>query len=434
MINDLAERSWSVSSFGWLQRANNALNHDFCPTANRWVYWLKSPFWCLVLAMALSIICGTFLKTEAFVLTGILSLVVVIGVLFPWFTMKGVDAHVAFDIRRSRVGQPVIVRLRVRNRWPWPVWGVSVVRGFAWKDTAETSEGVSLARIPGWSTTEFAWQFIPQRRGLYPLAAPEIETGFPFGLCRATRRATVDGHVIVWPQIVDLRGVPDSSDMHHADNRLADRRVGEFGDLLGTRPFRNGDSLRRVHWAQTARQQSLIVCERQAPALSAVRVILDLDTANHPGSSAQSATGGIPGIPVASVERCIQAAASICESLHRQHSAVELVLGDQLFVIGESAAGLNRAMDALAMADTVDRQSSSKGARCRTGAFSILITTAEGRLRNPARAGNQHQLVISELDPDTTDDAECSSWLKVYGSDAISAQLPRKWKAACNAG
>jgi len=35
MINDLAERNWLVSSFGWLQRANNALNHDFCPNVNR---------------------------------------------------------------------------------------------------------------------------------------------------------------------------------------------------------------------------------------------------------------------------------------------------------------------------------------------------------------------------------------------------------------
>ena len=34
----------------WLQQTNAALNHDFCPGANRWVYWLKNPLLSLLLA------------------------------------------------------------------------------------------------------------------------------------------------------------------------------------------------------------------------------------------------------------------------------------------------------------------------------------------------------------------------------------------------
>lgn len=124
----------------WLQRTNAALSHDFCPGANRWVYWLKNPLWSLLLAAGISLLCGVFLKTEALFITAILLLVDCIGVALPWLAMRGVDVHLTFDARRSRVGQPVMVRLRVRNRWPWPIWGLSLVRGFALRDTNDTDE------------------------------------------------------------------------------------------------------------------------------------------------------------------------------------------------------------------------------------------------------------------------------------------------------
>ena len=30
----------------WLHQTNAAMSHDFCPWANRWVYWLKKPLYC----------------------------------------------------------------------------------------------------------------------------------------------------------------------------------------------------------------------------------------------------------------------------------------------------------------------------------------------------------------------------------------------------
>jgi uncharacterized protein (DUF58 family) len=64
---------------------------------------------------------------------------------------------------------------------------------------------------------------------------------------------------------------------------MSDRTAGETGDLLGTRLFRAGDSLRRVHWVQTARQQQLVVTERQSPAGSVVRVCVDTAAESYPG-------------------------------------------------------------------------------------------------------------------------------------------------------
>lgn len=406
-----------------LQQTNKALSHDFCPWANRWVYWLKSPLWSLLLAVALSSLCGVFLKTEALFIAAILLMIAGVGVILPWLAMRGIDVHLKFDVRRSRVGQPVLIRLRIRNRWPWPIWGLSLVRGFALRDTSDTDEGASLARVRGWATTEFSWPFVPQIRGLYPLVDPEIETGFPFGLYRACRRATVDGHVVVWPKSVKLAGLPDAAETRQSDDQLADRRVGDLGDMLGTRSFRQGDSLRRVHWAQTARQQQMIVCERQAPATTSVRVTLDVDAASHPGVVSSSRHQDD------TVELAVQVAASVCESLHRQHCRVELALNDQLMVAGESATSFYRIMDALAQAMLTDAVSATSRRGASSGSFGIIVTTPEGlRWLGEQRFG-RHVICVSDGTPIPS---TAGAWISLCKSHEMDVELPRRWKGACD--
>ena len=323
-----------------LARLNARLSFDFCPSYNPYVYWLKNPFWLLLLAAAGAALCGAFVNTLAFLLCGILLLLLGIGVLMPLAAVRGIDCSIVFDVQRTRVGSPAVVRLNVRNRWPIPVWGLSLIRGFAHDATQDGDEGVALARVPGWSTIEYSWPFTPGRRGRYPLTTAEVETGFPFGLFYARRVAQVDGHLIVWPQTARLSGIPDFPDAPQIEDSFCDRRVGDSGDMTGTRSFRNGDSLRRVHWSQTARQQTLIVTERQAPATSAVRVSIDLASESHQDESADE-----------TLERCVQTVASLCESLHRQHCRVELEINGQLITAGEAAAGYQQVMDALAVAD-----------------------------------------------------------------------------------
>ena len=408
----------------WLQQTNAALNHDFCPGANRWVYWLKNPLLSLLLAAGISLLCGVFLKTEALFITAILLLVAGVGVALPWLAMRGVDVHLAFDTRRSRVGQPVLVRLRVRNRWPWPIWGLSLVRGFALRDTNDTDEGVSLARVSGWSTAEYSWSFIPQVRGCYPLAVPEIETGFPFGLYRASRNTTVDGHVVVWPKTVMLAGLPDAVESNQSDDQLADRRVGDFGDMLGTRAFRSGDSLRRVHWAQTARQQQMIVCERQAPATTSVRVTLDVEAASHPDVAPSERD------PMNSLELAVQVAASVCESLHRQHCRVELSLNDQLLIAGESATSFQRLMDVLSQSTLANRQSQTSRRR-DSQSFDIVVTTPHGVSRNGLKRHGQHVISVSD-NWTSTATSSTGSWISLGISADAGLHLQRQWKGACN--
>jgi uncharacterized protein (DUF58 family) len=296
--------------------------------------------WLLVLVTIGSAACGLVVNPQIFALTGSLCGVFALGVVWPKIAVRGLHCRIRFESARTREGQPVSVRVRITNRWPWPVWGLALEQGFAvFPDSAqlESGESVALSRVGGWATSEFIWSFKPQRRGVYPLTNPTIETGFPFGLVKAHRECLAENELLVWPCSVRLESLPDTFDQSPRENQLTDRKAGDYGDMLGVRPFRVGDSLRRVHWAQTARHGRMIVCERQSAAACAVRIIADLRPEVHSGDGGDS-----------TLEQTIRILASVCESLQAQRAVVECVIGHELFTLGNSEADWRRLMDRLA--------------------------------------------------------------------------------------
>lgn len=422
----------SISRRAVMDSFSAILNTDFCPWANRWVYWLKHPLWILVLALAASLACGWIVNAGVFLLSAALLVVIGLGIGWPWIALRGIRCSVTFGSSRGREGEAVEVRLVVTNRRPWPVWGVSVARGF--QSDADPHTGVALARIGGWAQTEFTWQFRPQQRGVYPLQPPQVETSFPFGLYRAARPLESCERLIVWPQSVSLGMLPDSVELKPRDDRGSDRRAGDFGDMLGTRAFRDGDSLRRVHWAQTARHGRLIVCERQAPASCALRLVVDVAWESHSGAGA-----------VSTLEQTLRVAASICESLHRQHAHVECLIGSERLSIGSSSRDLRRCLDALAEVPAGGVAATTTGLSLQIasrGLPQVTVTTAAA-LRQDARHGQaafgQRIIVIDEAEqhrgsvPASAAGSVVRPWIELPADQPIADFFPVLWRRACHA-
>lgn len=215
--------------------------------------------------------------------------------------------------------------------------------------------------------------------------------------------------------------------------------------MTGTRAFRDGDSLRRVHWAQTARQGRMIVCERQAPVQSAVRVVFDSDPALHRGQ----AEGG-------TLEWSIRIAASICAAYHRQNAQVECCFGHETLPLRPGTQGLNRFLDALARWKVCTHQEGSRcghehGRRdCRRihhrncGAFQLTVTTDLGlghRTEHRHVHGDQRLIVLKT----NAFDRDClicgeqhspASHLAIVldSADSVVADFRRQWRHVCHVG
>jgi len=414
---------------------DRALRTDFCPWANRWVYWMKEPFWCVVLAAVLSLAVGLLINPVALLLTAVLVLLGGLAATLPWLTMRGLDCVVSVDQSRGRVGESLGVRLRIRNRRFWPAWGVSLSGGFPTNhlDLAtnpKASSGVALARIPGRREVEYVWRMTPVSHGSYPLAIPQLETAFPFGIFRSSRAVRVEGRTIVWPATVPISGLPDAPAEAGREEVMSDRTAGETGDLLGTRLFRAGDSLRRVHWVQTARQQRLVVSERQSPAGSVVRVCVDAAADTYPGElSGGLCRGG-------TWELVIRVAASICESLHQQHGRVELLLGSKRFEAGESGLAFRQLMDALSTAEPDPSMNRTTGQRVAMGCGAVIfISTPAGIARGGALSGSfglQGRGICVSSGDQSGGTTGIGAWKRIHGTEQLGTHLPRLWKELCH--
>ena len=291
---------------GAVARLWRLANHDFCPDQNRWAYKLKHPLAVLLSSATLAAFCGVMINPLAYAVAASLLLAAVAGLAWPEVATRGVDVSVDWGRVRIPEGDSVEVRVRLRNRLPVPVWGLRLV-GLG--GVAEAA----LPYLPAFGEREVGWRTTAARRGVFPCGTlrPAVETAMPFGVRTASRDAAVNGRLTVWPAKAELPGRIDLGSVRDGEDRATDRRAGESGDLLGVRRFRLGDSLRRVHWAQTARQRELIVCERQASVSAAVRVGADLPA---------DAEG---------LEATLRAAASVVENLTRAGTAVELWLGGE---------------------------------------------------------------------------------------------------------
>lgn len=321
------------------QRLLAAGNHDFCPSLNRYVYWLKQPIgWFLIAAVA-SLLVAIMLGPQGWVLfAGIVS-VTLLGVLWPALAMRGLSAELSFDRRRVTEQQVVRVKLRVSNRWPLPIWGLSLDRGFSSNCDRSGRPVIALGCVRPWSTAEFEWEYTPESRGVLPVAEPILSNGFPFGIWQAERSVQVPVKLLVWPRTFTLDGIPEISGNKFAVTGMLQSKAGHDGEFIGIRPYRQGDSLRHIHWAQTARQDELIVCERQTHCRRSVRI--ELDPATFAGQSEESWE--------TSREWLFRVSASLCKAFHAHRFQIACQLGDELIELPESALDIKPILDRMAM-------------------------------------------------------------------------------------
>jgi len=397
--------------------------HDFCPWMNRYVYWLKQPVGWFVTGAFAAALTAYYLDPQMWVVVGALAGVMLLGVAWPWLALRGAAAELTFDRRRCRENDRVTVRLKIHNYWPLPLWGLAVENGFFLMDASEDAQErplVAIERVSGWSCSVFVFEFRPESRGVYPRATVQLATGFPFGIWRSSKEVQVEGELLVWPATTRLMSIPAlRGDIADVIGTLFDRS-GYEGDVIGARQYRAGDSLRSIHWAHSARRESMIVTERQSCARQPVMITVDLAAFPPAGGAGGSA---------ASLETAIRVAASIAREFHTHHAEVRFVLGGLNLVMEPATVGLHRLLDALARfqiaaADMVDNQPLPRDT------LAIVVTGSERC--SWWRQGKASPLMVVIQD-EASQPTSSNVWLDINSGADEGAQLSNQWERACHA-
>ncbi len=334
---------------------------------------LYNPLGVLILAALVSLLCGLYLHQQGFALLGGLLLVIVLGITWPRLSLLGLRGAIGFDRGRCSEGDRTGAYASLSNRLPWAAYGLAIEGGF--KESSPHADAgpmsvIGIASAPAWRTIRCRWDFLPTRRGVYPLHTPYLTTGFPFGLWKSKQALSATSQLLVWPRTYPVAPAPRFSADQQVEGNFSPHKVGMNGDVLGVRPYRRGDSLRRVHWSQTARHDRLIVCEFQANARPAIQLILDTEPAVQAGSG-----------PDSSREWAIRVVASLAKGWIEEGLEIGGAWGDARAIRAASGSvQIHRLLDNLARlpdetAMTLTELLAQPACRDFNGGLQVIVTT-----------------------------------------------------------
>jgi uncharacterized protein (DUF58 family) len=152
-------------------------------------------------------------------------------------------------------------------------------------------------------------------RGRYPIESAQVVIEDPFGLERVEVDLARRESLLVYPRLADLTQLfSDTGNRIPGGRRLLLRRPTGF-ELHSVREHHRGESLRRVHWPQTARRGQLMVKELEDAPRDESAVLLDADA---------SCVVGAP--PESSFELAVRAAGSILRAYAKRGRRSSLVV------------------------------------------------------------------------------------------------------------
>lgn len=292
--------------------------------------WARKPLVVLGVAATCGVVITTFATPRALPMLGGLAATIGIGTIAPWLAISGIRGHVRFRQPRCQLGEPVQTEVSLMGHTARWVDAASLHWPAAQLTASRRQAGCTLLTL------------VPEKRGRFPRRPPEMTTDRPFGLVTARREIPFAGSVVVRPPTSPIC-FPAALVAPRRHGREASEGVlGGSGDILGTRDYRSGDSPRHIHWAQTARRNRLVICERPGHGGPSVRLSIHLPPAGVP-----------PGAVDPSVEAIVVIASSMLANWARRGVGFDIAVPGGSVCRVRDLPSLEHALDELACLEPV---------------------------------------------------------------------------------
>jgi uncharacterized protein (DUF58 family) len=181
----------------------------------------------------------------------------------------------------------------------------------------------------------------PRRRGRYVLPGLGVARTDPFGLARSRAVWLPEQVVLAYPRYFTFEELPLPMGRRYQPGGIPlASQVGESLEFVGTREYREGDPLRKIHWPSSARLGKPVVKEYQEEYFSRIALVLDTFLPPRPRPRERER-----------FEAAVSLLASVAEHFSRSDEVVDiLAAGPDLYEVstGRSLGYLDNVLDVLA--------------------------------------------------------------------------------------
>ena len=273
----------------------------------------------------------------------------------------------------------------------------------------------TLFNVIGNESTRIAHRLTFKKRGVFQVRTFSVNAIDPLGIFTYSRVISCDNEIIVYPKPQNLQPISlTGADRNGLQEFTISAPRGGSIEPDGVREYVPGDSLRRIHWKQTARTGRLAVLEFEEAQSIQVALFLDLQQGIKSGQESDSC-----------FEYAIRYAASILEQALREGAGIRLLIPtfDEAPLAGAAAlpgrgeSHFLSIMDTLARVNATSKQSveesiSETTNHLQSGATLIVVTSQTSSkmsalLTNLSLIG-RFRVVLIFVDPDSFTNSKLS--------------------------
>lgn len=318
-------------------------------------------------------------------------------------------------ISAARVGEPLPIVYRVRNRSRWlPAFGLVIEETHRRKDVVSRASlprvRAAALHIPAGQSRFARATVTPAVRGCVHLTGVRIWTTFPLGALKKSATRQQPSTVLVWPRLAPI--APAILDQALSGSGVTDnvsRRIGRDAEFYGLREYAPGDPVRRIAWRASARTGDLLVRESYAAMSADVTIVISFAAVDDAGADPA---------PDDADEAAISAAASLAEAASRRGARVRLLvpaadLCAEALIEGHEASACRPIHDALARLDlhAIERL---RALRTALGARGAIIVIHARQVDPSVAPGAAHvsaarSIIIEHAPPANPDPAEVAA-------------------------
>jgi uncharacterized protein (DUF58 family) len=144
---------------------------------------------------------------------------------------------------------------------------------------------------PRWEAQLNYYKEAERHRGLYMLGPVELYASDPMGVFSRTIEADCVTALTVYPRAVPLGGYQFlAAEPPMGPGMESHARVGQGEEIIGVRPYQNGDAVNRIHWRTSMRRGELHTMQTDTHVQTEVALFLDLTRGARFGTGAESTT------------------------------------------------------------------------------------------------------------------------------------------------